>query len=68
MTLKDFVSNLFEYRVKNGEEGWDEFSENLSKNGTWSISGSPKKFQTLILELIKRVEKLEHETIQPVTE
>lgn len=61
MTLKDKVSEIFSYRIKNGESGWDEMAESLSKNGTFSITGSPKKFEKILIELLKRVEKLENE-------
>jgi hypothetical protein len=61
MRIKEFVSQLFDYRIKNGQEGWDEFTKALSRNGTWSIAGSPAKFQAMILEMLKRIEILEEE-------
>mgnify|MGYP007070561488 CR=1 FL=1 len=59
MTIRQFCSQLFDYRIKDGESGWDEAAQQLSRNGTWSITGSPKKFQEIIIELCKRIEKLE---------
>ena len=59
MTIKEFVSRLFDYRIPNGDAGWDDMASALGRNGQWSITGSPNKFQTIILELVKRVEKLE---------
>lgn len=61
MTIKEFVSQLFGYRIKNDDAGWDDFAKNLEKNGTWSITGSPRKFQDIIIELMKRIERLEYE-------
>jgi hypothetical protein len=64
-TLRDFVSNLFHYRMTTGETKWDMFSHDLEKSGLWSITASPRKFQDIILELCKRIEKLEeHEAVQ----
>lgn len=65
MKLKDRISDIFGYRIKNGESGWDEMAEALSKNGTFSITGSPKKFEKILIELLKRVEKLENERPAP---
>lgn len=59
MTLKQHVSQLFGYRIKEGVTGWDEFVQMLAKNGIWSITASPKKFEQLILEMCKRIESLE---------
>jgi len=59
MTIRQFVSQLYGYRIKDGEQGWDEMTQQLSTNGTFSITGSPKKFQDIIIELCKRVEALE---------
>ncbi|MEK7106548.1 MAG: hypothetical protein AAB895_04320 [Patescibacteria group bacterium] len=72
MKLRDVVSNLFQYKIKHGYQGWDEMANSLSKSGVWSITGSPRKFQDIIVELLKRVERLEHDagydtTIQPPT-
>ena len=61
MKLKDYISNLFNFRVKNGPEGWDDLANQLGPSGVWSISGSPRKFQDIILEILKRVEALENE-------
>lgn len=61
MTLREFVSNLFHFRMKNGESGWDDMARELGKNGTFSITGSPHKFQQIFIELCKRVDKLEYE-------
>ena len=60
MTIKEYISNLFNYRIKDSDSGWDEAANILEKNGTWSITGSPRKFQSIIIELCKRIEKLEH--------
>lgn len=59
MTLREAASQIFNYRIKEGDLGWDEMVQELSKMGTFSLSASPKKFEKLILELCKRVEKLE---------
>ena len=68
MTLRDYVSNLFHYRMTTSESKWDMFAHDLEKSGLWSITASPRKFQDIILELCKRVEKLEekeeHEAVQ----
>ena len=58
-TLRDFVSGLFHYRMTTSESKWDMFAHDLEKSGLWSITASPRKFQDIILELCKRVEKLE---------
>jgi hypothetical protein len=68
MTLRDFVSNLFHYRMKTVDTKWEDFAHDLEKSGLWSLSGSPHKFEAIIIELCKRVEKLEErEIIQPPT-
>ena len=59
MTLRDYVSNLFHYRMTTSESKWDMFAHDLEKSGLWSITASPRKFQEIVLELCKRVEKLE---------
>ena len=59
MTLRDFVSTLFDYRIKHTETAWEEASQALARSGLWSLSGSPSKFEKIIVELCKRVEKLE---------
>lgn len=59
MSIKEWVSQLFNYRIPHGDKGWDEAAFTLGKTGQWSITGSPTKFQDMILELLKRVEKLE---------
>lgn len=56
MKLREFVSQLFGYRIHNSPTAWDDAYRILSKNGTWA---SAKKQEELILELIKRIEKLE---------
>jgi hypothetical protein len=61
MTLKEYISSIFDYRIKDGDGGWDEAVQMLAKTGLWSISGSPRKFEKIILELCKRIERLEHE-------
>lgn len=61
MTLKEAISNIFDFRIKDGDAGWDEAAQLLSKTGQWSLSGSPRKFEKIILELCKRVERLEHD-------
>lgn len=61
MTLKQYVSHLFNYRIKDGVGGWDDFTTNMEKSGAWSMTGSPRKFQAIIVELLKRVEELEKE-------
>lgn len=63
MTLKQFASDIFGYRIKEGETGWDEAAQMLSKTGTWSITASPRKFEKLVLEMCKRIEALEEKTI-----
>ena len=64
MSIRDFVSDLFHYRTPHGDTGWDEMASVLGRTGQWSITGSPKKFQDMILDLMKRVERLEeHEKI-----
>lgn len=63
MTLKQFVSETLGYRIKEGDAGWDEMAQQLSNMGQWSLTASPKKFEKIFLELCKRVEKLEHETV-----
>lgn len=55
-TLKDFVSELFGFRIHNGPTAWDDAYNILSKNGTWA---SAKKQELLIIDLIKRIENLE---------
>lgn len=59
MTLKQAISQLFDYRIKESDAGWDEAARVLGNQGQWSLSASPKKFENIIMELIKRVEKLE---------
>lgn len=61
MTIREYVSHLFSYRIKDGPHGWEEFTRNLERNGTWSITGSGRKFQDMIIEIMKRIEKLEYE-------
>jgi hypothetical protein len=59
VTIRQFVSNLFQFRIKEGEQGWEEASQLLGKTGQWSLTGSPKKFEEIIIELCKRIERLE---------
>lgn len=61
MTIRQYVSQLFGYRIKDGIGGWDDFTTNLEKTGTWSLTGSPRKFQSMIIEIMKRIERLEYE-------
>ena len=67
MTLKEVISQLFDYRIKEGDGGWDEAERILGKSGLWSISASPRKFEKIVMELIKRVEKLEEHDTRPET-
>ena len=62
MNLRDYFSTLFGYRMKNGEDGWEEAIQSLARSGKFSITSSPTKFEKLIIDLCKRVEKLENET------
>jgi len=62
MTLRDYFSDLFGYRMKNGEGGWEEATQALSRSGKYSITSSPTKFEKLIIDLCKRVEKIENES------
>jgi hypothetical protein len=61
MTLKQFMSEVFDYRIKDGDSGYDEMAQQLSNMGQWSITASPKKFEKVLLELCKRVSRLEED-------
>jgi len=60
-TLRDYISELFHYRMTTGENRWEMFANDLRKSGQWSITASPSKFESIIVDLCKRVEKLEQE-------
>lgn len=55
MTLKEWVSQLFNIRIND----WDNGVKILRQYGQWSMSGAPRKFEDMFLELMKRVEVLE---------
>lgn len=62
--MKDFFSTLFNYRVKNSDQGWDEAIMTLARTGKFSITSSPTKFEKLIIELCKRIDELEKEYVK----
>ena len=59
MTLKEFVSLLIGFRIKESDTGWDEAYQQFSNTGQFTLTSSPKKYEKIILELCKRVDNLE---------